>query len=101
MTTLRTRFDLVVDKIETLQSELIRLGAEEAEGRERPDLVRALHFGMPVIVAQWAALKQQLAEGAPDPVVSASLLALERDLTALVLILRGRLRLIFEGEEPN
>jgi hypothetical protein len=101
MSDLRDALERLVGQVERLDVELRRAAAAEAQGVARPEVQRALMVAIPAIQAEWAGLKAALAAGAPDAVVWGSLLALHRDLTAVLLVLQGRLRLIGPGEEPN
>lgn len=100
-TTLRELFDAVVAKINVLQDELGRAAAAEEQGQVRGDLRMVCMVGMPAIQARWRVLKGQLHGGAPNADVRASLEQLLLDLTAIVVVLQGRLRVIDESETPN
>jgi hypothetical protein len=99
--TVRERFDAVAAQVQALDTELRRLAADEVNGHERRDLQRVCEIAMPAIRRGWAEMQYQLRAGAPDAVLVALLGHFELDVAALIRVLRGQLRLILPGEEPN
>ena len=83
----------ISEKLVDLDMELHRRAAEEAAGQERPDLQRVCMVAMPVLQARSRAIKELIAEDAGAGPVVVEALALDRDLTALLLVLQGKLRL--------
>ncbi len=100
MMTLRQHVDQLVDDVEekmrTLDIELRRCAAEE-----NPELQKVCMVALPSIRAKQKRLKKQRTRGAPVVEVIATLIALDRDVTSILLVLQGKIRVAFQGEEPN
>jgi hypothetical protein len=101
LTTLQDHFDAVATKFRLVVDGLREAADQETAGQARPDLQRACRSAIPTMQRTLAALYLQLVMNAPTPAVAATLLEFDRDVTALLLVLRGDLRITAPGEEPN